>query len=135
MTRSISTRLARGAFGVFTFVEVRLPAGGGGFVGGADHVDQRHQAIVVPLANLDKLFLVLLAYDRREQGLFRAVTALADAGAITIDQARQQRLVQARDEVMLEHRPIFSSSRKGSIPGKGLGIVVFSPLVRQRCKI
>src|SRR5262249_35911745 len=57
------------------------------------------------LANLDIVLVMLLAHHRREQGLLGDVVALIDAGAITIDQAGQQDLIQTGDELMMEHRP------------------------------
>src|SRR6185436_856294 len=60
---------------------------------------------VTPLTNLDVFFMVLLADDRGEQGLFGDVVALADPRAVAVHQPRQQNLIQARDELVLKHGP------------------------------
>src|SRR5262249_51569287 len=61
--------------------------------------------VVAALADLDVIFVVLLAYDRREQRLFRHVMALGDTGPVAIDQAGQKDLVEALDDLAVEHRP------------------------------
>src|SRR5205814_4142112 len=52
-----------------------------------------------------QVLVVLLADDGGEQGLFGDVVALADAGAVAVHQARQQDLVEAHDELVVEDRP------------------------------
>ena len=54
-----------------------MPALLGDLVHGADDVHQSHQPAVAALADFDEFLVMLLANNRREQGLFGGVMPLS----------------------------------------------------------
>src|SRR5262249_9033827 len=86
-------------------LQVRGPALRQGFIDRRSDVQERDQPAVRALPHLDVRFVALLADDRGEERLFGDVCALLNSGSITIDQAGQENLVQAGDELVLEGWP------------------------------